>query len=80
MEYFAYVLKDKEGKFYKGVTNNLSRRLREHKSGQTITTSKMKDLKVAYTEKFDNFKDARKCEIYLKSAAGRRFLKNKLGL
>lgn len=61
------------------MTNNLERRLSEHKSGHTTTTSRMKDLKVVYTEIYDTLKTARKRELYLKSAAGRRFLKKKLG-
>ena len=39
----------------------------------------MIDLKVVYTEEYDILEQARKRELYLKSAAGRRFLKNKLG-
>ena len=74
----VYVLKDRTGKLYKGVTNNLERRLGEHKNGKTRTTSRMDDLGVVYTEVYDNFKEARKREVYLKSAAGRRFLKNKI--
>ena len=73
----VYVLKDTDGKLYKGLTNNLKRRLAEHRSGHTVTTSKMGLLKVVYTENYDNFSEARKRELYLKSAAGRRFLKNK---
>ncbi len=78
MKYSVYVLKDDLGNFYKGMTNNFSRRLKEHMSGHTITTSKMSNLKVAYIEEFDNFNDARKRELYFKTSAGRRFLKNKL--
>ncbi|MBX4187494.1 MAG: GIY-YIG nuclease family protein [Candidatus Doudnabacteria bacterium] len=50
--YIVYVLKDKNGKYYKGLTNNLSRRLREHIGKHTTTTSKMVDIKVVYTEQF----------------------------
>lgn len=78
MGYTVYVLQDKEGKFYKGVTNDLDRRFHEHKSGHTQTTKKMKDLMVVYTEKYDNFDEARARELYLKTAAGRRFLKKTL--
>lgn len=74
-----YVLKDERGRFYKGLTNDLPRRLSEHKRGGTQTTSRMKGLVVAYSEKFDSFVEARKRELYLKSAAGRRFLAKKLG-
>jgi putative endonuclease len=77
--YNVYVLKDKDGNLYKGLTSNLERRLREHKSGHTMTTSKMSGLRVVYKEEYNNFEEARKRELYLKSAAGRRFLKKKLG-
>ncbi len=75
MKTFVYVLRDIEGKLYKGLTNNLERRLREHRGGHTITTSKMSDLKIVYFEEFDDFETARRRELYLKSAAGRKFLK-----
>lgn len=78
-EYYVYVLEDTEEKKYKGMTNNLERRLSEHRRGKTITTQKMKDFKLIYTERCSNFEEARKRELYLKSAAGRRFLKNKTG-
>lgn len=77
--YTVYVLKGKNGKFYKGYTSNLERRLKEHRAGLTITTSRMEGLEVVYTESFDDSEDARKREKYFKSAAGRKFLKNKVG-
>ncbi|MCR4325868.1 MAG: GIY-YIG nuclease family protein [Patescibacteria group bacterium] len=80
MVYTVYVLKDDLNRLYKGMTKNLSGRIAQHKNGHTITTAKMKNLRVAYTEEFDNFEGARKRELYFKSAAGRRFLKKKLGL
>jgi len=77
--YIVYILRDTRGKLYKGVTSDLARRLREHRGGHTRTTSRMTEFSVAYTEEFDTFDDARKRELYLKSAAGRRFLHKKLG-
>ncbi len=74
----VYVLKDRDGKLYKGMTNNLSRRVEEHKDGRTRTTKKMKDVQVIYTETYDTRIEARAREKYLKSAAGRRFLKKVL--
>ncbi len=70
--YYAYILEDDQGKKYKGCTN---RRLQEHKRGKTITTSKMKNLKIVYFERFETFEEARKREVYFKTAAGRKFLK-----
>jgi predicted GIY-YIG superfamily endonuclease len=60
------------------MTSKLDRRLQEHKSGHTQTTRGMKDLVVVYTEKYDSFDEARARELYLKTAAGRRFLKKNL--
>ena len=78
--YTVYVLKDKNNKLYKGMTNNLTRRFKEHKYGKTKTTSKMENIKIVYTEEYTNFNKARKREIYLKTASGRRFLKTKLNM
>jgi putative endonuclease len=73
--YVVYVLQDDQGKSYKGMTNNLERRLSEHRQGQTRTTSLMGEVKVIYTEECPNRAEARRREKYLKSAAGRKFLK-----
>ena len=76
MKFIAYVLRDIQGKLYKGATSDLGRRLREHRKGDTKTTRRMKNLIVVYKEEFNNFAEARKRELYFKSAGGRRFLKN----
>ncbi len=76
--YTVYVLKDKDGKVYKGVTSNIERRLEEHRKGQTRTTSMMTDASLVYSEEYETFAEARKREVYFKSGAGRRFLKTKI--
>jgi putative endonuclease len=76
--YHVYVLTDENGKLYKGLTNNLERRIKEHRRGKTKTTKRMKNIVLAYHEKYDNFLEARKRELYFKTAAGRRFIKTKL--
>jgi len=78
MIYTAYVIEDNNGHYYKGVTNNLERRIKEHRRGKTRTTKKMRGIKVVHTEKFNSFEEARKRELYFKSAAGRRYLKKVL--
>ena len=79
MDYFVYVLQDENGKLYKGMTNDLDRRLAEHKRGKTITTSKMSGISIEYFETFNSFEEARKRELYFKTAAGRKFLNKTLG-
>lgn len=61
------------------MTNNLERRILEHKNGHTKTTSRMKELEIVYTEEYNTFDEARQRELYFKSGAGRRFLKKILG-
>ena len=74
--YVVYVLRDDKGVLYKGMTNDLTRRLQEHRAGKTKTTRAMGELQVFYTEEYDTLFEARQRELYLKSAAGRKFLKN----
>ncbi|MEX1014749.1 MAG: GIY-YIG nuclease family protein [Candidatus Paceibacterota bacterium] len=76
MNYFIYVLYSKKfKKSYVGVTNNLERRLNEHNSKKSFYTKRYVPWEIIYSEKYDNLKSARKRERYLKSAAGRKFLK-----
>lgn len=74
----VYILKDKNGNLYKGMTNNLNRRISEHKRGKTITTRKMEKIELIYKEEFGDFGEARKRELYFKTAAGRKYIKNKI--
>ena len=77
--YTVYVLQDEEGHFYKGMTNDLVRRLAEHRRGKTRTIRHMPSVRVVYTEQFQTREAAMRRERYLKTAAGRRFLWKKLG-
>jgi predicted GIY-YIG superfamily endonuclease len=52
----VYVLKNKAGKRYVGITNDLSRRLREHRSKRTKSGQLLKDFFVLHTEKFPDYK------------------------
>jgi putative endonuclease len=76
--YTVYVLRDEAGNLYKGMTINLRRRLSEHRRGHTKSTKKLKNPLVVYSEELPDRESARAREKYLKSAAGRRFLKSKL--
>jgi putative endonuclease len=73
--YYVYVIEDETNKLYKGYTNNLERRLKEHQSGHTQTTSRMcGKLKIKYFETVETLNEALIREKYFKSAAGRRYL------
>ena len=77
--YYVYVLKSKiSRKSYVGFTNNLNKRLAEHNNGKSNYTSKNKPWEIVHMEKFRDKTDAIKKEKYLKSAAGRRYLKKNI--
>jgi len=75
MFYFVYVIKSKEGFIYKGMTDNLERRLEEHKN-KTLSfwTKRGIEWKLIYSEKFSEKSEALKRENWLKTGVGREFL------
>ena len=79
MSFFVYVIKNEAtGKFYKGQTQDLEKRLKEHSWSHTKTTSShSKEWKLIYFETVATREDALKREKYFKSAAGIRFIKSK---
>jgi putative endonuclease len=79
MGHTVYILEDENGDLYKGLTNDIDRRLKEHRRGKTVTTRRMSRLRLIHSERYETFKEARKREKYFKSAAGRGRLKIILG-
>ena len=83
MSYHSYILKSQStGKFYKGHTNDLSRRIAEHNSSD-------KDLKkythkdpgpwtLVYSEEFNTRSEAMDREKFYKSGKGREYIKEQL--
>ena len=76
---FVYILKSEVSeKMYVGMTQDLSRRLAEHNSGKSKFTKGYKPWKLLYSEKLDDYKEARKREKYLKSGQGRDWIKENM--
>ena len=77
--YYTYVIKSNKFDFYyKGHCENLKKRLSQHNSGMTVSIKQYIPFEIVYFEKFETREEAVRREKYFKSAAGRRFLKNKL--
>ena len=73
--YYTYIIRcTTDGSFYKGHTNNLEDRLKQHNSGKSEYTSRNGTWEIFYYEEFNTREDAIKRENYFKSAAGRRFI------
>lgn len=72
---YVYVLEgvDTE-KRYVGITNNLDRRLTEHRGKRTKGGQLLGDFTLLHVEHFSSYNAARKREIFLKSGQGRKLL------
>ena len=69
--HYVYILKSKKnGKFYKGLTDDLKRRIKEHNSGNSTFTRNNGPWELVYYEAFKSEKDARIEEKFLKSGKG----------
>jgi putative endonuclease len=69
-----YVLKGRNGKRYVGITNDLQRRIREHRSKTGKSGQLLDQFFVLYTEEFPDYHEARDREKFLKSGQGRKWL------
>ncbi len=68
----VYVLKGT--KRYVGITNDLERRLAEHKRKSSKGSQVIGEFKLIYTKEFPDYNIARQYEKYLKSGVGRAWL------
>jgi putative endonuclease len=68
----------KDGYFYVGYTNDVQRRVEQHNNGQVSSTKKRVPLKLIYWEGCISQQDATKREKYLKTAWGKRYIKNRI--
>lgn len=77
--YYVYILfSKKDHRLYTGYTNDLKRRLHEHKNGQNIATKNRLPLLLIYYEFYIKQSDAKRREKYLKGGNGRAQLKIQL--
>ena len=74
--YYVYILRsEKNAKLYKGLTEDLKRRVGEHNSGNSTFTSTNGPWKLVYYEAFLKKEDARREELFLKSGKGKERIK-----
>lgn len=65
--YFVYLLKCKDGSLYTGITTDVERRFREHKSGRGGRYTRAKGaMKIVYAERHKNRSTASKREAEIK--------------
>ncbi|MFH1170949.1 MAG: GIY-YIG nuclease family protein [bacterium] len=79
MNHYVYILcSGKDGDFYTGYSNNLQKRIKEHRQGKVFSTQRRLPMRLMYYEACGNEHDARAREWYLKSGMGKRYLRNRL--
>lgn len=77
--FYVYILQsEKDNQLYVGSTNDLRKRFELHNSGQVPSTKYRRPLKLIYYEAGLKEYDARIREQYLKTAWGKRYIKNRL--
>ncbi len=69
------LLSEKDNRTYVGSTSDFEKRLLLHNSGRVKSTKRRTPFKLLFAEQFETLKEARKRELYYKSGAGRRKLK-----
>ncbi len=75
----AYVLRSADGKYlYKGSCRNLEKRMKDHHAGRVSCTKNRRPLTLVLAEFFETYTQARQRENFLKSGAGRNWLKTSL--
>ena len=77
--YYVYVLQSlKDNHWYTGSTNDLKKRIAKHNVGEIASTRHRIPFQLIYYEACLNEHDARIREHYLKTAWGKRYIKNRL--
>jgi putative endonuclease len=75
MYYVYMLLSEEDGRTYVGYTNDIERRLQEHKNGQVEATEYRRPLKLFHLEKFQSKQEAKEREQWYKSSSGRNKIK-----
>jgi putative endonuclease len=77
--FYVYVLRsESDFGFYIGFSTNLRTRLRQHQDDKSFATKSRGPWKLIYYEAYIEREDAEGREKFLKSGAGRRFLRAQL--
>jgi len=75
MAYYVYFLKSlKDGRYYIGVSDNITRRLKEHNSGLSKFTAPFRPYELKRVEKFTKISDAYKRERFIKKKKSKKII------
>ena len=72
--FYLYILKLSNGTYYKGQTEDLEKRIFEHRTGKVQTTRNKLPFKLIHVELCSNRIEVRNLEKYFKSGFGREII------
>lgn len=75
--FYTYILKLNNSTYYTGITNNIARRLLEHKNGYSKSTKWHLPVTLIYLKDFSTRQASRRLEVKIKNFGAKRYL-NKL--
>jgi len=70
MPYRVYVIQNREGKFYIGLSDDVARRVEQHNAGSSKWTKGKGPWKLVWCSEAMNLSEARKLELLLKRQKG----------
>jgi putative endonuclease len=77
----VYALRFEGGELYVGLTDDLARRVQEHRRRQSPSTRRfVGEFELIYQKPFPGYAQARSHEKFLKSGAGRKLLAERQGV
>jgi putative endonuclease len=77
--HYVYILRSaKDGNLYTGYSADLRKPLADHNAGKARTTRHRRPLQLIYYEAHLLSSDAKAREIFLKSGAGKRYIRKQL--
>jgi putative endonuclease len=72
---YLYILRsDKNGRYYVGSTNNISRRLNEHNAGHTKSLKNILPMSLVFSKQYDTLLEARQIELHIKKLKSRKII------
>lgn len=72
--YFVYILSLSTGDYYKGITDNINRRVKQHSLGKVDATKNKLPIRLIHVEVVNSRVEARVLEKYFKSGYGREII------
>lgn len=76
--FYVYILHTNNNQLYTGFTQDIKRRMEDHKSGKVESTKHKLPVKLIHYEAYLKKSDAMRREKFLKKSEGKKYLKQQI--